>query len=269
MSFGFVIVTHNSEAVLPACLQSIPTGHEVIVVDNASRDRSAEIAKSMGAQTLVNTKNIGLGAACNQGARHVSASHVFFLNPDAVLGGNAVSTLEEVIRLNPEVAAFGPGITVAGKRQKFCRISYPQSRGQPYQEDQPPAGTSEVDFLDGAALVCNLTCFFALGGFDERIFLYYDDDDLCYRMRAAGHTLLYVAPAKVFHQRNGSSGNALYLDYFRSYHATRSKVFICHKYELPLDIARERRRAISLLFRSLITLNIRKAAKSAGVLAAL
>ena len=91
MSIGFVIVTYNSESVLPACLKSIPSGYEAVVVDNASKDKSAQIARSLGARVIVNKTNIGFGAACNRGAKLLSASHVFFLNPDAILVEGAVS----------------------------------------------------------------------------------------------------------------------------------------------------------------------------------
>jgi len=269
MSIGFAIVTYNSERVLPACLESIPSGYEAVVVDNASKDNSVQIARSLGARTIVNEKNTGFGSACNTGAKLLSASHVFFLNPDAVLAEGAVSEMEKAIELYPEAGGFGPAIKTVGKRQKFRKHSYPQNQGRPSKTDVPPAGLSEVDFLDGAALVCNLELFLKLGGFDERIFLYYDDDDLCYRMRLQNKTLIYVARAEVYHQRNGSSGRSIYLDYFRSFHAARSRMFISYKYGLQFDAKRERRRAGILFLRAMVTLNVRKAANSLGALIAL
>ena len=137
MSVGFVIVTYNSARVLPACLKSIPPGFEVVVVDNASRDDSAEIARSLGARVIANRKNAGFGAACNQGAKLLAASHAFFLNPDAVLAAGAVAEIEKAIELYPEAGGFGPAIEVAGKRRKFRRISYPQSQGRRLEPDVP------------------------------------------------------------------------------------------------------------------------------------
>ena len=90
MEVGIVIVSYNSAAVLGACLNSIPSGHEVIVVDNASHDASENIAAAAGAKVVRNELNIGFGAACNIGARLLSSSHVLFLNPDAILEEGAL-----------------------------------------------------------------------------------------------------------------------------------------------------------------------------------
>lgn len=269
MSIGFVIVTFNSERVLPGCLESIPEGCNIVVVDNASKDRSPQIAQSFGASVIVNDSNGGFAKACNQGARALSASHVFFLNPDTVLAPDAVARIEEAIGQHPGYGAFGPAIQVQRKRQKFRSTSYIGNRGEPYAVKSPPNEVAEVEFLDGAALVCDLALFWGLGGFDERLFLYYDDDDLCFRIRSRGKRLLYVPEARVFHERNASCGKSLRLDYLRSFHAARSRVYISSKYRIPIDVRHEKRRAAILLCRSVASLNLRKAARSWGTLSAL
>ena len=269
MSIGFVIVTYNSERVLPACLNSIPRGYDIVVVDNASKEKPVQIANSFGARIVVNEKNLGFGTACNQGAKLLTTSHVFFLNPDAVLAGDAVSEVEKAIRLYPDAGGFGPAIADAGKRQKFRRTSYIHSQGQRHAPDVPPAENAEVDFLDGAAFACDLNLFWGLGGFDEKIFLYYEDDDLCFRIRAQNRRLIYLPGARVSHKRNGSSGRSLSLDYFRSFHAARSRVLVSDKHGIAIDVRREKRRAGILLLRSIITLNMKKAAKSLGTFFAL
>ena len=268
MSIGFVVVTYNSGSVLRACLSSIPKDYEVIVVDNASDDNSAELARSLGARVLVHEKNIGFGTACNRGAAISTASHVFFLNPDVVLTPEAIPEMEIAINLYPDAAGFGPAIEVSGKRRKFRSTSYPQYQGRLDKTENPPAGHGEVDFLDGAALVCHLEFFRKIGGFDEKIFLYYEDDDLCYRIRRHGHKLIYVASSAVCHERNGSSSGGMALEYLRSYHAAESRMFLSRKYSLPLDLARERRRSFVHLLKSIAALNTRKAAKSLGALRA-
>ncbi len=269
MSIGFVIVSYNSERVLPACIKSIPRGHDIVVVDNASKDNSAQIASSLGARVAVNAKNLGFGTACNQGAKLLATSHVFFLNPDAVLAEDAVSEIEEAIRRYPDAGGFGPSIEIAGKRRKYRNTSYIQDQGRRRAEVVPPDDYAEVDFLDGAALICNLKAFWDLGGFDENIFLYFEDDDLCFRFRARNLKLTYVPAARVLHERNGSSGESVSLDYFRSFHAAKSRALISNKHGIVLNIRQEKRRAVILILRSIITLNVRKAAKSLGSFRAL
>jgi N-acetylglucosaminyl-diphospho-decaprenol L-rhamnosyltransferase len=268
MSIGFVIVTYNSENVLRECLNSIPSRCEIVVTDNSSSDGSAQLARSLGARVWVSEKNIGFGAACNRGAALLTTSHVFFLNPDAVLAPGAVSEIEKAISLYPEAAGFGPAIEVPGKRRKFRRASYPQNLGQTDKMEIPPEGNEEVDFLDGAALVCCRELFADIGGFDERIFLYYEDDDLCYRIKNSGKKLIYVGKSTVYHKRNESSSDSIGLEYLRAYYAAKSLIFISEKYDLPLDPARERSRAAIHLLRSIPVLNKRKAARSLGALRA-
>ena len=202
MSIGFVIVTYESERVLPACLASIPKAHEIAVVDNASKDSSAEIAHTFGARLIVNRSNLGFGAACNQGAKLLSSSHVFFLNPDAILDENTIPELEKAMALWPDAGGFGPAIGIPGKRQKFRSVSFPESRGRGFAQEVAPNGSAEAGFLDGAALVVDLKLYWELGGFDERIFLYYEDDDLCFRIRERNKKLIFVPSARVTHARN-------------------------------------------------------------------
>ena len=219
-------------------------------MDNASKDRSVEIACSFGAHVIVNESNLGFGTACNQGARLLSSSHAFFLNPDAALDVGTVPEIEKAIAAWPDAGAFGPAIGIPGKRQKFRSTSFPQNKGQRYADEAAPSGTAEVEFLDGAALVADLRLFREIGGFDERIFLYYEDDDLCFRIRQQNRKLIFLPHAKVTHTRNESSGSSVYLDYFRAFHATKSRIYISDKYGIPYNARREKRRVYSQLFRS-------------------
>ena len=183
-----------------------------------------------------------------------------------MLDERTVPELEKAMALWPDAGGFGPAVKIPGKRPKFRSISFPESRGQRYGEEAAPDESAEVEFLDGAAVVLDLKLFWEVGGFDERIFLYYEDDDLCYRIRQQGRKLIFLPSAQVTHARNESSKSSLYLDYFRSFHAAKSKAFICGKYAIPCDAGQETRRARILLLRSVASLNVRKAAKSLGAL---
>jgi GT2 family glycosyltransferase len=201
MSIGIITVTHDSAGVLEPCLASIPAGHEVIVVDNASRDASPKIAAA-GAKVVSNRRNVGFGAACNQGARLSSSSHVLFLNPDAVLAEGALHQLEKGLRLYPEAAAFGPRIVLPHGEKSFRYSSFVERQGSRYVlPEDAPSGDACVDFIDGAAMLCDRELFLSLGGFDENLFLYFEDDDLSFRMRQVGFSLVYLPSAIVHHQK--------------------------------------------------------------------
>ncbi len=270
MSVGFVVVTYNSAAVLRACLSSIPAGHQVVVVDNASRDRSVEIAKSFGARIISNPKNLGFGAACNQGAKLLSTSYVFFLNPDALLTESSLHELEKAIERFPNAGGFGPAVKIHGQTRSFRHKSYIQDQGSRYVKDsEAPLDCTAVDYIDGAALILDRKLFLELDGFDENLFLYYEDDDLCYRFRLQDKALIYVPMSIVLHKKKSSSGNYFKLHYIRAWHETRSRMKLSEKYGLPFDLRKEKKRAVIRLLRSLVTLRFIKAARYLGAVRSL
>ena len=232
MSIGFVVVSYNSEAVLGDCLKRIPRHYEIVVVDNASEDKSTEVAKSYATHVISNAENLGFGAACNQGARLLTTTHVFFLNPDAHLSQSALYELERAIEKFPDAGGFGPRVKNLGQTKSFRSKSYIQ-QGRYLEDCQVPTDYAEVDFIDGAALICNRDLFLNLHGFDENIFLYYEDDDLSYRIRCCGKALIYVPQALVLHAKKSSSKPKFRLHYLRSWHETRSRMKLSKKYGLP------------------------------------
>jgi GT2 family glycosyltransferase len=269
-SIGIVVVTFNSAQVLTACLNSIPMPRNLVVVDNASRDDSVAIAQKFGAQILRNKRNLGFGAACNLGAALSTAPYVLFLNPDAVMADNAISELQKAIELYPAAGGFAPAVNIIGSTRSFRKTSYVQDQGSRYIADaEAPKSYAEVDFIDGAACLYNRDLFLKLGGFDESLFLYFEDDDLSYRMRQSEKKLIYVPQALILHKKKASSGRRIDLVYKRSWHETASRLRLNKKYDIHCDINMERKRARIRLMRALITLNPYKGLRYLGTLRAL
>ena len=179
-----VTVTFNSSTVLPRMLETIPSDVPVTIVDNGSGDADeiAVIAKRFGSHLVCNKENLGFGRACNIGASNVNAELVFFLNPDAVIVDRAIEHLIRASRDYPHASAFGPAIKTGIGRPYFRRssviapIKWRLPRGWPDQD-------TEVPVLSGAALAVRKLDFDSVGGFDPKIFLYHEDDDLCLRLK--------------------------------------------------------------------------------------
>ena len=93
MNLDVVIVTHNSAEHLDRVLGALPDDVDVVVVDNASSDASADIAERYGATTVRGTVNAGFAAGCNRGAALGAAKRILFLNPDAVIEADALERL--------------------------------------------------------------------------------------------------------------------------------------------------------------------------------
>lgn len=229
---GVVVVNWNSGEQLRRCLGSLAEQQaeaavaQVVVVDNASSDGSADDLESLELPLKVvrNPLNRGFGAACNQGARLVDCEFVLFLNPDTTLfqgsldaplvfmrrpengsvGICGVQLVDEDGRIAtscsrfPSLGRFAAkafGLTVLpGLRRLGVRMA-----------EWGHADTRDVDQVMGAFFLIRRRLFEDLGGFDERFFVYFEEVDLSLRARRAGWRSVFLAEARVFHAGGGTS----------------------------------------------------------------
>jgi len=198
-SISVIVVTYNSAHCLARALSSASVAAELIVVDNASSDTSIEVARQFPCTLVANDCNRGFGAACNQGAQIAKGELLLFLNPDAVLGADAIDKLAAAAVSDPAAVAFGPQHHLPADDVVDLEHKERLVRAKAKVAHLEPAGSnSEVGFLSGAALLCRKAAFAKVDGFDERFFLYFEDQDLCLRLARLG-TLVCVGDAVVFH----------------------------------------------------------------------
>lgn len=208
-----IIVSYNSEGVIRPCVEALlAQGVKALVVDNASADGTVEIAESCGAEVVRNPNNEGFGRANNIGAHLATSEYLLFINPDAVVDEGAVATLLATAVREPEGGLFGPKLV--------------EPDGRIYRHETGVLG----EFLSGACLLIRREVFIKLGGFDPQIFLFYEDDDLCRRVKDAGYGLHYVEEAVVRHLRGGSSGKSKSLNYTVRWHQAWSQFYVARKY---------------------------------------
>jgi hypothetical protein len=205
---SLVLVNYNGGGAVLACLASVQSTCgpevEVIVVDNASTDGSADLIEAAFPQVTVVrcATNEGFGAGCNRGARAARGPYLVFLNPDTLAqpgwleallaplesdAGAGLATSKVVLAQHPDrLNACGMSIHITGltlvRGLNLPADSYSQ--------------TEEVDAVSGAAFAARRDLFEALGGFDEAFFLYMEDTDLSWRARLMGLACVY-APASV------------------------------------------------------------------------
>lgn len=224
-----VTVCHNSLAVLPAMLKSIPNGTPVILVDNASSDTAAlqTLADDHGATLQINENNIGFGPACNQGAAKAETEFLLFLNPDAELQPQALDALIEAANHHRNASAFNPRILDGKGRQSFRRGS--KIRPKERLKGPIPTSDTEVSVLAGSAIFCRRALFETIGGFDPAIFMYHEDDDLSLRLREHG-PLMYCHRAQVVHLSGHGSPRNPNVAAFKAYYSARSRVYTLGKY---------------------------------------
>ena len=195
MRYDIVMVTYNSERWLAGCVRALaaavydPAQLHLIFSDNGSTDgtlaamgRLREEFSDFGKITLIeNKRNLGFGTACNRGAAAGDAPLIFFLNLDTEIFPDLFTRIDEGEAAHPEAGGFE------------CR-QLPWETGHHID----PV-TMETSWASGAALVVRRPVFEAVGGFDEHLFMYCEDVDLSWRIRAAGYPLYYLPRAAVTH----------------------------------------------------------------------
>lgn len=227
-----VLVTYNSESILPWSLPALAACDNVVIVDNCSVDGTLTAAKTLlpQAQVVPSGSNLGFGRANNLGLAHVKTPYALLLNPDARLAPDALQSLYEAALRYPEAAVLAPVLFDApGVVGDFFRPPYWQTACQPAPL---PEGDLCTDFVTGAAMLLNLERMKNVGFFDPWFFLYCEDDDLCLRVRKAGHPIIVVSTAHMEHKTRHSSRPSTRTTWRRTYAMTLSKFYIARKYEV-------------------------------------
>jgi GT2 family glycosyltransferase len=263
------IVNYNTGELTRRCLESVACDladveWEAVIVDNASIDGSA--AKLSGipyARVVANAKNVGFGAAVNQATRPMAQSPttdsplVFLLNPDCELQPGAFRALVETLDAHPDCAIAAPrllnadGSVQASARgepnawtglfgrhsllTKFFPASSEARRNLPAR-DLVEAGveSAEVDWAMAAAMLVRRQPFDAVGGFDEQYFLYWEDADLCRRLRDRGWKTRYVPRAIVKHA-GGASAATDSAFATREFHRSAYRYYATHIVTSPMN----------------------------------
>ena len=233
-SLTAIVVAHDSAEVLPDCLAALAReGVPALVVDNASRDDTAAVAKRNGATVLRNARNEGYGRAANAGARAARTDYILILNPDLILQPGCAEALAAAVEAWDDAGLLAPRIVEEDGRFFFQPRSLLASYlTNPRGKRRSPEGDCCTPFLSGACLMAERGFFLGLGGFDENIFLFYEDDDLCRRVADAGRALVHVHGAVAVHGRGKSSTPQTGRVFRSRWHQAWSKAYVCRKYGL-------------------------------------
>jgi GT2 family glycosyltransferase len=211
-----VIVSYNSAAELPATLErlhaELEAGDEVVVVDNASTDGSADLVRRVApwARLVETGANLGFAGGSNVGAAETTAPVLFFLNPDAAPASSCLSVLREAAA-NERWGAWQPMVTMPGGREintaggiiHFLGFGWAGHCGEPIGDG---VRAETVAFPSGAALCVRRTAWDALGGFDPKYFMYGEDLDLGLRLWLTGWEVGVEPRARVEHHYDFAKG---------------------------------------------------------------
>lgn len=226
-----VIVSHNTRDELLRCLDSLARDVglplEVLVVDNASADGSADAVRHgfPGARVIESGENVGFSRANNRGLRESRAPYVLILNSDVETKPGCIETLLSLLEGRPEVGIVGPRTLNADGtiqvssgahltppsewRQRRLVRGVRERRPRALAEaERRQAREFEPDWVSAACLLARREALEAVGGFDEAFFLYEEDADLCRRVRQAGWRVVFTPRAEVVHHLGRSMARA-------------------------------------------------------------
>jgi len=206
---------HLSLACLQALLDNADVPFELIVVDNASTDRSSKLLDRLHNVKLVrNSANLGFVKAVNQGAKLANGEFLLLLNNDAFIEPGALGAALAALREEPSAGAVGGRIEMLdGKLQEAGSIIWRDGSCAGYGRGANPDDGAfqfrrEVDYCSGAFLLFATARFRELGGFDEDFApAYYEESDFCVRLRQQGLRIIYEPQARVRHYEFASTGS--------------------------------------------------------------
>lgn len=227
-----IVVSWNTRDVLRDCLRSVDTwlaagSYELLVVDNASQDGSPEMValEFPHARLLRQVHNLGFGAGANVGMAAARGDLFLLLNSDALLVDGSLGELAQALRALPEdIGLLGPRILLPdGRLQASARrfpslgrlllselwlhrcLSRPAAAQRLLGHYWDHAHAREADWLVGACLLLRRAVFARTGGFDASIFLYGEEVEWCWRVRAAGYRIVFRPEACVRHLNHRSA----------------------------------------------------------------
>ncbi len=239
---SIIIISFNTKDILRQCLASLyknTTGldYEVIVVDNASSDKSPQMIKTKfpNVRLVINKQNLGFGAANNQAVKLAKANHLLLLNSDTIIKDNAIVKTYQQASITPNLGAISSQLLNKDHTIQPSGGYFPKLINlvtwQLGLDDIPLLGNifstiikpvhpkpgfykdtlKYLDWVTGAFLLIPTTVYKKTKGFDEKIFMYAEELELCFRIKKLGLDILYYPKASIVHLGGQSAGAHLSL----------------------------------------------------------
>jgi GT2 family glycosyltransferase len=221
-ALSIIVVSFNARADLERCLESLraappAASHEIIVVDNGSTDGSAAAARQLAPVTVIETgSNLGFARANNIGIRASTGTNILLLNSDTIVPAGAIDRLLAELDRDDSVAVVGPRLVDGSGRAELSFGSMIGPLNELRQKRLARGGSVEAltterrhpDWVSGACLLVRRLDAEAVGGLDERYFMYTEDVDFCAAIRARGRRILFTPDVEIVHVRGRSAATA-------------------------------------------------------------
>lgn len=253
---SIILVNFNDRAHLARCLSSLEKNAgvldiEAILVDNNSEDGSQELVRASfpWVRFIQNEENLGYANANNIGIKASHGEFILFLNTDTAVPPETLPSLLAEMRAKPELGAIGPAlvhenksfqVSFGGRRNFFSEILQKVILNPYYEQAlKYSSEAKEVVWVSGACFFARRSAVEDAGFFDENFFLYFEDIDLCVRMRKKGWKVVFFPGVRVIHTGGAATSGRKFqtrLEYRRSQlyfyrkHSSRLSVLLLKLY---------------------------------------
>ncbi|MDX1949632.1 MAG: glycosyltransferase family 2 protein [Rickettsiales bacterium] len=228
-----ISVTYNSKEIISQFLKDIYQKFEIIIVDNASKDGTADFVRDNFPEVKIikSEKNLGYGRGANLGLQSLSTDYAFLLNPDIISDEAAIINLLEVAKNTKNLGVLAPATDENEyiKSENFI--------------------AEKTNWVVGATMLFKMENLKKIGFFDENIFLYYEETDLCKRIEKAGFEILICKNILLKHLVGKSSTPNPKIEYLKYWHSSWSKFYF---YKKHLSLQNFRKKSLSLSFSYLL-----------------
>lgn len=233
MLLSIVTLNYKKKELTIACMESLymqfkkefeSDEMELIIVDNDSQDDSVPVLrkeikekKYKNVQVIANSTNSGFGAGCNTGANASRGEFILFQNNDTVVKDGGILTMVRYMQEHPAIAIIGGQLrnfdgSLQPSTGKFYTLGYAALLllgGQRFGIlDKSPKEIQKVDWVKGGLLMIRRDVFNQLNGFDEKIFMYTEDMEICYRAHKLGKDVYFFPNVMVLHKEHGSGNKS-------------------------------------------------------------
>lgn len=218
-----VILNYNGQKFLEKFLPSVienNDGYEVIIADNASTDNSIDYLRSNypNLKTIQLSSNEGFAGGYNNALREIEAEYYVLLNSDVEVSPSWTKPIIDLMDNDSSIAACQPKIRSYHQKNHFEYagaaggyidwLGYPFCRGRVFESYEQDLGqyddSKEVFWATGACMFVRAEVFHQLGGFDTHFFAHMEEIDLCWRIKNAGHKIMYSSASTVYHVGGGT-----------------------------------------------------------------
>jgi GT2 family glycosyltransferase len=213
MSFSIIIINYKTEQLTINCVNSIlalpDNNREIIVIDNASGESSVKIIENeLGGKIklIKNQINLGFAGANNQGAALAQGDFLLFLNSDTIIKDNIFKNIENLFINDSQIGIISPRLkTENNNYQKMAFGLFPTfwkiitRKSQKEINIESSEKQREVDWVSGCSLFIKKDVFNKTGGWDDNFFLYFEDIDLCKRVKDKGYKIIVDNTNSIIH----------------------------------------------------------------------